>query len=259
MPHQTQSLKYPSMDGTIKIALLVSIWINILLLALGINFIIKRGGFAYLKRKLAFWGRYKSIKNIMYDNPFYWDKKSHFENLPKSETEIIFLGDSLTDLCEWSEVFSNNCIKNRGICGDTTDGILNRITNIVESQPQKIFLMIGINDLCQEREILEILNNYQLILSTLKEKTPNTKVYIQSLLPVNSQGLIDNKINKKVIEVNTSLKEIAKSFSFQYIDLFTSFLDKNNRLDPCYTSDGVHLNGEGYLVWKKIIEKYVVN
>lgn len=195
----------------------------------------------------------------MYDNSFYRDKKSHFESLPKTTGKIIFLGDSLTDFCEWAEIFQDARIKNRGISEDTTEGVLNRISNIIESQPQKLFIMIGINDLCQGREVLEILNNYQLILMMIKEKTPKTKVYIQSLLPVRFQRFSDHGINEKIIELNTNLKRLAKRYSFQYIDLFTSFLDSNNKLDSRYTSDEVHLNGEGYLVWQKIIEEDVVN
>jgi lysophospholipase L1-like esterase len=61
------------------------------------------------------------------------------------------------------------------------------------------------------------------------------------------------------LKSNAALKEFAKEFSFQYIDLHSYFLDSNNELDAQYTSDGVHLNGQGYLIWKRIIEKDVVN
>lgn len=246
------------MDVLAKITLSTSILLNILLTGLGISFIIKRGGLSYLSRKFFSLQPDEMRKIAMYDNPFYWDKKSHFETLPKSESEIIFLGDSLTDLCEWSELFSNDCIKNRGISGDTTDGVLNRITTIIESQPQKLFLMIGINDLNQGVSVKDVAKNYQLILETFKEQSPELKVFIQSLLPINNQ-LTNNDLNKKIIELNAKIKKSANLFNFQYINLFPAFLDNNNHLDIQYTSDGVHLNGQGYLVWKEIIEKYVVN
>lgn len=246
------------MNENIKISLLVSIVINILLLGLGIIFIIQRGGLAYLSRKFSSLQRYGMIKVAMYDNPFYWDKKSHFEALPKSDSEIIFLGDSLTDLCEWSEIFSNNHIKNRGICGDTTDGVLNRINNIVDSQPKKLFLMIGINDLNQGVSVENVANNYQLIVETLKAQIPDIKIFVQSLLPINNQ-LRNNDVNQQIISLNNRLQKLSQNGFFQYVNLFSAFLDANNQLDIQYTSDGIHLNGQGYLVWKKIIEKYVVN
>jgi lysophospholipase L1-like esterase len=248
-------------ERIITLSLFLSLFINILFFLLGSIFVAKRGVLLYISRKISLLWNSKFRVNTMYDSPFYQDKKTHFETLPKSEEEIIFLGDSLTDLCEWSEFFRNSRIKNRGICGDTTEGILNRIDNIVESKPQKLFLMIGINDLSQGRKVEDVLNSYKLILKTLQEQTPKTKVFIQSLLPVNTQSFPNRnpELTEKVIQVNATLKELAKEFSFQYIDLYSSFLDSNNQLDAHYTSDGVHLKGQGYLIWQGIIEKDVVN
>ena len=155
-------------------------------------------------------------------------------------------------------MLKNDQIKNRGICGDTTDGILNRIDNIIEYQPQKLFLLIGINDLNQGRQVPNIVENYNLILNSIKDKLPTTKVFIQSVLPVNYQKFQKSGVNDKVIELNLKLRELAKEFSYQYIDLFSAFLDINKELDSQYTTDGVHLNGQGYLVWKGIIEKDVI-
>jgi len=78
-------------------------------------------------------------------------------------------------------------------------------------------------------------------------------------LPINTQKFQRNKVNDKIIELNEQLQRFAKELSFQYIDLFSAFLDKNNELDEQYTTDGLHLNGKGYLVWKEVIEKDVVD
>lgn len=246
------------MNDTIQIILFVMSLFNILVLGLGTFFVAQRGGSSYLLGRLSLLQSYKSRITAMYDNPFYRDKTSHFETLSKSEAEIIFLGDSLTDLCEWAELLKNDQIKNRGICGDTTDGILNRIDNIIEYQPQKLFLLIGINDLNQGRQVPDIVENYNLILNNIKDKLPTTKVFIQSVLPVNYQKFQKSGVNDKVIKLNLKLRELAKEFSYQYIDLFSAFLDINKELDSQYTTDGVHLNGQGYLVWKGIIEKDVI-
>ena len=247
------------MDEPLITGLLLSSLINLFLLGLGSVFVVRRGGLNYVIRKINLWQTYKSRGTAMYDSPFYRDKKSHFETLPKIDRKIMFLGDSLTDLCEWAEILKDDQIINRGICGDTTDGILNRINNIIESKPKKLFFMIGINDLNQGVSVENIVENYTLILEAFKNQIPVTKVFIQSLLPVNNQLRSNSEVNKKVIDLNARIKELAQTFSFQYIDLFTAFLDKDNQLDAQYTSDGVHLNGQGYLIWKEIIEKDVVN
>ena len=195
----------------------------------------------------------------MYDTPYYWERKSHFETLPKSEADIVFLGDSLTNACEWHEFFRTIRLKNRGISGDTTNGLLNRIEEVIESKPRKVFIMIGINDLNQGRSVDEIFNNYNIILKYFHEKTSQTEVFVQSILPLNEQKFPNNQVNYKIIELNAKLKNLAQEFSFHYIDLYSSLLDNNNQLDARYTIDGIHLNGQGYLVWKEIIEKDVMN
>lgn len=195
----------------------------------------------------------------MYDTPYYWERKSHFDTLPQSESDIVFLGDSLTNACEWHEFFRNIRLKNRGISGDTTNGILNRIDEVIESKPRKIFIMIGINDLNQGRSVDEIFNNYKIILNSFHKKSSKTEVFVQSILPLNNQNFPNGGVNNKIIELNARLKDLAQEFSFQYIDLYSSFLDGNNQLDERYTIDGIHLNGQGYLVWKGIIEQDVIH
>ena len=245
--------------GTIsKIAFLFSLLLNLLILGLGSLWVYSQGGIPYIIRKVSLLQSSALRADSMYDTPYYWDKKSQFETLPKSEAELVFLGDSLTDSCEWQEFFRNSRIKNRGISGDTTTGVLNRIDEVVESKPQKIFIMIGINDINRGRKVDEILMNYKLILSIFQERIPQTKVFIQSILPINNQKRSNKGVNNSIFELNKDLKKLAKQFSFQYIDLFPYFLDDNNQLDAQYTTDGLHLNGQGYLVWKRIIEKEVV-
>ena len=194
-------------------------------------------------------------------SPFYYHKVSHFRTLPNTKNEIIFLGNSITDYCEWAELFQNPNIKNRGISGDVTDGVLERLDEVTESQPAKIFIMIGINDLSRGKSEEYIFNNYKKIINRIKKETPKTKIYIESILPVNeARGKYKNHTNKteNVISLNKQLKTLAEETdNAQFIDLFTAFADKNQRLAFKYSLDGLHLNGDGYLVWKSIIDQYV--
>lgn len=251
------------MDGLIKFALLFSTLLNLLFLILGIVSLVKRGGIPYLFRKISSLLMNEPYLMPMDEIPYYVDKVSHFKNLTNTDTEIIFLGDSITDYCEWSELFGNHKIKNHGISGDRTDGILNRLDEILQAQPQKIFIMVGINDLIQGREIGKVFTNYKIIVLKIKDKLPDTKLFMQSVLPINNlkaQKILFLRFNNtKIIELNAKLQDLAKDFSFPYIDLFAAFADSNKELDARFTTDGVHLNGEAYLLWKKIIEKDVVD
>jgi len=248
------------MNNIIAIILLVSGIINILFFLLGILFIAKRGGVSYLKRKRVALTNNKSKAAQAANQPYYLHQTSLFQILPTSNSEIIFLGDSITDECEWAELLKNPNIKNRGISGDTTKGILDRLEDIVKSQPKKIFLMIGINNFIHyAQSVEEILVDYKNIITAIRDKSPSTEIFIQSVLPVNKTKYGINVNNSNVIKLNLSLKGLAEEFGLQYIDLFSHFSDSQNQLDPSYSLDGVHLNGQAYLVWKQVIEKYVVD
>ena len=245
------------MNSKIVIILFISSLLNIFLLLLATLFIAKRGGFSYLKKKIATILNTKKEPGEIEYSYYYLHKKSQFEKLPSSDSDVIFLGDSLTDECEWAELLGNPNIQNRGISGDTTDMILNRLDKIVDSKPKKIFLLVGVNDFINfGKSVEKTVESYKNILIIIQNGTPNTQVFIQSILPVNNK--YENRVNnKKILEYNLNLRELAKDFSFTYIDLFSRFSDVQNELDPRYTLDGIHLNGQGYLVWKEVIEKYV--
>ena len=187
---------------------------------------------------------------------YYYHRKEHFETLPDTENEIIFLGNSITDGAEWHELFNNPDIKNRGIGGDDTEGILERLNEVVRSRPEKIFIMIGTNDLAAGRSVDEIVENYKLIVRRIRESSPGTRIYIQSVLPT-QDDIHTTRKNSDIMEINEDLKKIARKQNLTYIDLFSSFATPENDLDMTYSIDGLHLNGKAYLLWKEMIESYV--
>lgn len=191
---------------------------------------------------------------------YYYQKKSLFENLPDTNNEIIFLGNSITDGCDWSELFRNSNIKNRGISGDITDGILFRLDEVVRSNPNQIFIMIGVNDLSQNKSPDFVLTNYSKILLAIKEASPKTQVFVQSILPVNDGfGKFENHTNKgaEIKQVNKQLASLARNFNYSYIDLTDAFSDKDGKLIKEYTNDGLHLTAAGYLAWKDEIKRFL--
>lgn len=183
-------------------------------------------------------------------NAYYLAKQSQFDTLNINSEDIVFLGDSLTNRSEWEELFNNPNIKNRGIDGDTTSGILNRLNTITREYPRKIFLMVGINDLLHKQDTSYILSNYKKILNKIRTDSPNTIIYIESILPN------DNIKSKRDVRfLNNELQKLSSN-KIIYIDLFDRFV-KCDKLSGEYTYDGTHLNGRGYLIWKHEISKYV--
>ena len=118
-------------------------------------------------------------------NTYYHQRASLFISIPASNKEIIFLGNSINDGAEWAELFNDIRIKNRGISGDITAGIIHRLKEVADRKPAKVFLMIGINDLGRGVSPDSVVKNILLINDYLQQESPNTQVYIESILPVN--------------------------------------------------------------------------
>lgn len=255
----------------LKRIFLVSLVLNLIFIFFFGYAIYRRGGSAYLlkRTKLIFTKNENSIPSFKLtsppigQSPEYQHKKDHFELLPDTDREIVFLGDSITDWCQWSELFQNVKIKNRGIGGDRTGGVLLRLDEILSSSPEKVFIMIGINDLAHGTDFQDVFENYKLIVQRISEKSPETKIYIQSLLPVNKQLLAKyypmSKITgENIRKLNNSLEDLSSKSQLNYIDLYSLFKADEDQLDERFTYDGLHLNGTAYLIWKSAIENYVL-
>ena len=186
---------------------------------------------------------------------YYDAKRSFFESLPNDTNEIIFLGNSITDMCAWNELFGMANIKNRGISGDVINGVIDRLEEVVSSFPKKIFLMIGTNDLARKRSVEQILTDYEKLITLIIQKTPKTQLYLQSVLPTKNQS---TRNNNDIIQINKGILELAKKYSLTYINLFDLFKTNENELNMNYSCDGLHLNGKGYLLWKDAVIDYVI-
>ncbi|WP_270179369.1 GDSL-type esterase/lipase family protein [Alkalihalobacillus sp. CinArs1] len=198
-------------------------------------------------------------KNITYYTKYYQTKKSIYDSYKHEESETIFLGDSLTDYYEWGEALSDHQVLNRGIAGDTTTGVINRIDEITKANPERLYIMIGINDMIAGQSIEKIEANYKYILDLLKKQSPNTTVYVQSILPINRNLTKHNVRNKDITTLNEQIKNLTRLYDYHYLDLHPDFL-KYGQLNKEYTFDGLHLNGEGYKVWtRKILSTYNTN
>ncbi|MBC6492056.1 family 20 glycosylhydrolase [Flavihumibacter stibioxidans] len=191
---------------------------------------------------------------------YYHQRWTLFQHLPQSKNDVIFIGNSITDGSEWAELFNDATLKNRGISGDVSVGVINRIDEVIKRKPSKVFLMIGVNDLARGISTDSLLKNILQIANEIKQQSPATKLFVQSLLPVNeSLGKFSGHTSKarQIRELNESLSREASRHDFSFVDLYPSFTNPDGKLDTKYTNDGLHLTGEGYLLWKHLVFPYV--
>ena len=149
------------------------------------------------------------------NDPYYKHRKSQFDVLSQNEKyKTIMLGDSITDEGSWDELLNNDTIQNRGISGDTTDGVLDRL-NSINKNIKQVFIMIGVNDIMRGRDLDVIFANYLKIIQTFKDK--NIKVYIQSTLYIGETRKAN--FNPKVEELNRRLEKYAGENQITFINL----------------------------------------
>jgi len=191
-------------------------------------------------------------------NGAYWKHKtSQFRTLPNPEGEICFLGDSITDGCEWRELIGDDRVTNRGIGGDTAWGLMARIDEVTEGQPAKIFLLIGTNDLAWGgKKVPEVRAQIAKVLDSIKRDSPKTVVYLQSVLPV-VEGKVGKFSNENIEPMNVELEKLAGEKGVNWLNIAPWFKDDSGQLKAAYTEDGLHLTGEAYYQWLSIIRGYL--
>lgn len=163
------------------------------------------------------------------------------------QSDLILLGDSLTDFHDWSYFGEHH---NAGIAGDTTDGLLYRLHYTLDKQPETVVLMIGINDLLQGQSIESIEQNYASILEQLEDIDT---VVILSVLPVKAMPETAG-INNDIRKLNTYLQQESQKNEYTFVDLYSLMADEKGGLKERYSSDGVHLTPAAYLVWEEALE-----
>ena len=148
---------------------------------------------------------------------------------------------------------------NRGIGGDCISGMINRVQPIVDGRPKAIFIMGGANDLLFSKISNEkLLQQYECLLDIIARGTPRTRVYIQSLLPLNeahNEAFMKGK-NARFAEFNALLRTMAERRGLTFIDIWSA-MQRNGELPEEYTFDGIHLKAAGYAVWIEKIGPYV--
>ncbi len=191
--------------------------------------------------------------------PYYYTRFMEFMDQPAiTENDIVMLGNSLTEGGkDWGKRLGWKNVVNRGIIGDEINGIYDRLHQILPGKPKKIYLLSGVNDVSHHLSTDEIVARMARLLDRIQSESPATEIVLQSLLPINESFHRYKNLNGKtyqIPEINARLAQLAKEKGIQFINLFPLFENPGtNVLRKELTSDGLHLNEEGYKIWTKAI------
>lgn len=185
----------------------------------------------------------------------YAKRLEKFKSDPIAKKDVVFLGNSITAGTNWAKLLDMPRAINRGISGDITFGILNRLQEIIAANPRKIFILIGTNDLARGIPDTLILNNYKRIIDRIK-KGSSSKIYFFTILPVNQKTSFQKHKDKgaHINRINSELKKLAAR-RVKVIDLYSYFVDAEGGLKENLSYDGLHLNDAGYQEWVKVLKE----
>lgn len=197
----------------------------------------------------------------------YNERVTLFERLNDIDsTKIVMLGNSLTENAanagDWNVLLRTKNVVNRGISGDDAIGITNRLVQILPYKPKAIFLMCGTNDMSHHLTAEQVFYKVKGVIDSIRVGAPDTKLYVQSLLPFNEsfgrwknlQGRTDD-----VPVVNQMLKKYCEEQGITYVELFPYFTNRHNNVLLRFLSvDGLHLSKQGYRIWSERLRPYVI-
>jgi lysophospholipase L1-like esterase len=195
--------------------------------------------------------------------------KMHWQNRVRAFKEenlewqhVVLLGDSITEGFEVSKYFPGRRVLNRGIGADVIGnampaddqrGVLQRLDNSVfECAATDLFILIGINDLSSGRTVESMEAGYRELLKQLREKRPDLRIVVQSVLPTRGTHA---KQNAPVLEFNQRLEKLAPEYGCAFLDLHRLMRDGDGQLKAEFTEDGLHLTEPAYLLWREQILK----
>lgn len=186
-----------------------------------------------------------------------------FKSMPIDQSSIVFVGNSITHMHPWVEAFGNNPnIRNRGNSGATSSEILANVRSYCVGQPAKIFLLIGTNDGPSDSSNPNIVSNIKQTITTIRKVSPNTQIYVQSILPrVNYNTAIskcNTMLHSMIEEFNT--KHAADNNLVTFVNAYDQLvgkLDAKNVGGVQYSYDGLHMTAAGYEIWTKYLEQFI--
>ncbi len=174
-----------------------------------------------------------------------------FRKAPVTQGKIMFLGDDMIERGNWRRMLKDSSVVQRGISGDNTFGVHNRLEEVARFKPLKVFVHVGANDLARGVPVARVMENLFALVGQLHARLPQAKVVLISLLPVNPTMKNFPTLHardEEIRELNAQLKKYQEVIRYAYVDAYSLLTDQQNYLQVTHTMDGVHLNPAGYQV-----------
>lgn len=161
----------------------------------------------------------------------------------------VVVGDSLSLWLPSEALPRDRFWLNQSISGETTGQMLQRLSGFAATRPDTIYIMAGVNDLKNGASNGELVGNLRLMVYRLRQQHPEARIVVHSILPTR----LANIPSARVRLVNQLVAHAVKQQGAEFVDLQPQFTDADGNLTRELTTDGVHLNPEGYRLWQAVM------
>lgn len=199
--------------------------------------------------------RYDLVKRTKAENYLFLNKTA------TKSGQTVLIGDSITEIFNTYELFytysaaSGQAVYNRGISGDTSDRLAERLAdNALNIAPRNLVILIGTNDLGNKLPLDFTVRHVKQCLQMTRERCPQTHVVLEGVYPVNrsmsaaAHAMVGSRRNRDIVALNAQLQLLALEEGAQFLDLTARLADEKGRLQSAYCYDGLHLNAQGFQV-----------
>ncbi|MBC1805266.1 GDSL-type esterase/lipase family protein [Listeria booriae] len=196
-------------------------------------------------------------------------------NQTAKEGQILFVGSSLMEIFpiekfqQEQDLGLDKIIYNRGVRATTTADLLEHMdTLIFDLAPSKIFINIGSNDIGFNVPENVFLANYDTILQQIKEKLPDTVVYVMAYYPINTvddfgekesehSQLYEHRSNELNAAASAKVEKLAQKNGYKFINVNDGLTDSAGNLRKELTFDGAHMLPNGYEIVLENMRRYL--
>jgi len=200
---------------------------------------------------------------VAMQNQAQWWQDRHQEilNTDKSDIEILFIGDSITQRWEedglsiWQQNFLEGKAFNMGFNGDKTQNLLWRLENgeLDNINPKVTFLLIGTNN-SEDNNAIDIAEGILKNVEIITAKLPETKLIILKIFP---RGDKDSKYRRVTHDASEIVAKTILNTTTLYLDINDHFVDSEDNIPAELMMDKLHLTDEGYEIWANAISHLI--
>jgi lysophospholipase L1-like esterase len=179
----------------------------------------------------------------------------------KAKPDVVFMGDSITEgwVSKAPDLFKPGRV-GRGISGQTTPQMLVRFRqDVIDLKPKAVHIMAGTNDVAGNTgPMAPEMTQANLMSMVDLARAHKIKVVLASIPPADHFfWRPESQPNPAIPNLNTWLKQYAKSQKIPYADYFAAMANESGVMKPGLANDGVHPTQAGYAVMNPIAERAI--